>query len=140
MVAVAKQVARILALCNTIPAICQCRKRWNTVAREAAGKSLPGTASLNYEPICRGHPWLSKRPSFKFNNFILMANILSLKHCYFRFEDIDDCSSVTCANGGTCVDGVNQYSCACQEGFTGNLCESGKVSYRKIPKISPPKF
>ena len=44
----------------------------------------------------------------------------------FCFTDVDDCVSARCANGATCVDGVNQYSCACQTGFTGNFCESGK--------------
>ena len=41
--------------------------------------------------------------------------------------DIDDCLSNACANGGSCVDGVNNYSCICPVGYTGDLCESGKV-------------
>ena len=42
------------------------------------------------------------------------------------FTDIDDCVSNDCANGATCVDDTNQYSCTCAKGFTGKLCESGK--------------
>ena len=42
------------------------------------------------------------------------------------FTDIDDCVSNDCANGATCVDDTNQYSCTCAEEFTGKLCESGK--------------
>ena len=28
----------------------------------------------------------------------------------FCFTNVDDCVSARCANGATCVDGVNQYS------------------------------
>ena len=35
------------------------------------------------------------------------------------FKDIDDCVTARCVNGATCVDGVNQYSCTCNVGFTG---------------------
>ena len=35
----------------------------------------------------------------------------------------DDCVNVTCQNGGTCLDSVATYSCACAAGFTGQHCE-----------------
>ena len=41
--------------------------------------------------------------------------------------DIDDCVNHTCANGGSCVDGVNSYSCDCLAGFTGNYCNTGRL-------------
>lgn len=28
-----------------------------------------------------------------------------------------------CLYGGTCVDGIGNYSCACEEGFSGDNCE-----------------
>ncbi|XP_020613167.1 sushi, nidogen and EGF-like domain-containing protein 1 [Orbicella faveolata] len=37
--------------------------------------------------------------------------------------DIDDCVNHTCGNGGSCVGGINNYSCNCLLGFTGNYCE-----------------
>ncbi|XP_035670173.1 fibropellin-1-like [Branchiostoma floridae] len=37
--------------------------------------------------------------------------------------DIDDCSSVICENGGTCIDGVDTYSCDCAPGYFGDHCE-----------------
>nr|XP_008118198.1 PREDICTED: protein crumbs homolog 1 [Anolis carolinensis] len=37
-------------------------------------------------------------------------------------EDIDDCHGHLCANGATCVDGINGYSCLCAGNFTGRFC------------------
>ena len=31
-----------------------------------------------------------------------------------------------CENDGTCVDEVDAYTCLCQEGYTGQFCETGK--------------
>ncbi|XP_017711711.1 PREDICTED: fibulin-7 isoform X2 [Rhinopithecus bieti] len=38
-------------------------------------------------------------------------------------KDISECSSQPCQNGGTCVEGVNQYRCICPPGRTGNRCQ-----------------
>ena len=32
-----------------------------------------------------------------------------------------------CHNGGSCVDGINSYSCNCVTGYTGDHCETGKT-------------
>ena len=39
--------------------------------------------------------------------------------------DIDNCIGVTCSGSGTCVDGVNSYTCSCEAGYTGSNCETG---------------
>lgn len=31
----------------------------------------------------------------------------------------DECWSSPCANGATCIDGIDSYNCSCAEGFTG---------------------
>lgn len=53
---------------------------------------------------------------------------MSLIMYLFRFllPDINDCVNHTCENGGSCVDGVNNYSCNCLVGFTGQQCQIGK--------------
>ena len=41
-------------------------------------------------------------------------------------SDINECSIAPCQNAGTCVDGVNEYTCACADGYTGLQCETGR--------------
>ncbi len=41
------------------------------------------------------------------------------------FSDIDECLSDPCQNGGTCVDGVNGYTCSCLVGYAGVFCGTG---------------
>lgn len=38
-------------------------------------------------------------------------------------RDVNDCREDTCQNGGECVDRVESFTCACQMGFSGLLCE-----------------
>lgn len=37
--------------------------------------------------------------------------------------NVDDCHPGACLNGGTCVDGVNEFHCLCSAGFVGRRCE-----------------
>ena len=50
-----------------------------------------------------------------------------LCNVYHYFSDTDDCATVTCQNGGTCVDGVNSFTCSCDTGYEGNNCETSKL-------------
>lgn len=55
------------------------------------------------------------------NHFIKLNNLgFRGKHCE---ENIDDCPGHLCQNGGTCIDGVNNYRCRCPPNFTGSYCE-----------------
>ena len=40
---------------------------------------------------------------------------------------IDDCNPNPCENGGTCTDGINAFTCDCEEDFTGLRCEQSKL-------------
>ncbi|XP_017571984.2 protein jagged-1a [Pygocentrus nattereri] len=39
-------------------------------------------------------------------------------------ENINDCESSPCRNGGTCIDKVNVYQCICADGWEGPQCET----------------
>lgn len=38
-------------------------------------------------------------------------------HCELN---INDCTHDLCENNGTCIDGIQDYSCKCYSGYTGN--------------------
>ena len=46
--------------------------------------------------------------------------------------DIDDCKESPCNNGGTCLDGVASYTCACPLGFVGLDCERSEFDFVKL--------
>ncbi|CAC5385079.1 unnamed protein product [Mytilus coruscus] len=42
--------------------------------------------------------------------------------------DIDDCVSLPCQNGGTCIDRVNGFNCSCTSEYEGIYCEKEVLS------------
>ena len=38
--------------------------------------------------------------------------------------EIDECLSYPCQHAGTCTDGINNYTCSCDEGWTGTDCQT----------------
>uniref|UniRef100_A0A3Q3BXJ2 Fibulin 7 n=1 Tax=Haplochromis burtoni TaxID=8153 RepID=A0A3Q3BXJ2_HAPBU len=38
-------------------------------------------------------------------------------------KDVSECASNPCQNGGTCVEGVNQYKCTCPQNWSGSHCQ-----------------
>ena len=51
----------------------------------------------------------------------------NLKKKLSFYPDVDECANHTCANGASCVDGVNSYACSCVAGYTGDRCQTGKT-------------
>ena len=43
--------------------------------------------------------------------------------------DINDCKPSPCQNGGTCIDGVNSYTCKCRKKYAGKHCENSKFRW-----------
>lgn len=40
-------------------------------------------------------------------------------------------------NGGTCVDGINEYTCKCPPDFSGKFCEISPMVSLLYPQTSP---
>ncbi|KAL2082992.1 hypothetical protein ACEWY4_020765 [Coilia grayii] len=38
-------------------------------------------------------------------------------------KDVSECASNPCQNGGTCVEGINQYKCTCPQNWSGSHCQ-----------------
>ena len=45
---------------------------------------------------------------------------------YYFLIDIDDCALFPCYNEATCIDQLNNFTCACAYGYSGDLCEERK--------------
>nr|XP_019570082.1 PREDICTED: fibulin-7 isoform X2 [Rhinolophus sinicus] len=54
--------------------------------------------------------------------------------------DISECSSQLCQNGGTCVEGVNQYKCICPPGRTGSRCQQQAQTATPERVVGDPAF
>ena len=54
----------------------------------------------------------------------LCFNMLSTQIGINCSLDIGECTSTPCQNNGTCVDEINQFTCICADGFSGNVCET----------------
>ena len=52
---------------------------------------------------------------------------------YFFSLELDPCDGITCTNGGQCIDG----SCVCQQGYTGQYCETGMITDGCVDHVCP---
>ena len=47
---------------------------------------------------------------------------------FLKFSDLDECDSEPCQNAGMCIDSLDSFTCECEEGYTGSLCETGEMT------------
>ena len=53
----------------------------------------------------------------------------------FIHLDIDNCAEKLCNGKGQCKDGINDYTCQCEQGYTGKDCQiSEKKSLGRLSK------
>ena len=68
----------------------------------------------------------------KFKHELGFRYIEIIEFVLFRFtgdqctEDIPECESDPCQNGGTCDDQINKYECKCPSEYEGDHCELEK--------------
>ena len=54
--------------------------------------------------------------------YIHSKNVI-YEHC---FTEINECESSPCGLFGKCIDGPDNFTCVCEDGFNGTFCEIGK--------------
>ena len=68
--------------------------------------------------------WLPKVSSkiylFCFDHFLNCFLFISGRNCE---HNIDECLVNPCLNSGLCVDGINNFTCSCQPGYSGPTCQ-----------------
>lgn len=75
--------------------------------------------SLGYACICpAGFEGKSSSPCLLFT--LSIASFPIGIHCE---TNKNDCNLHSCQNGGTCIDGINSYTCTCLPGFEGKTCQ-----------------
>ena len=57
-------------------------------------------------------------------------------HGKYSFLDIDDCASSPCQNGGKCIDGVASFTCQCDPGWAGDVCDESKYNAKKVLDVN----
>lgn len=60
-----------------------------------------------------------------YDHFVDLNNTVKLSKTSL-FAEIDECKSIPCLNGATCIDKLNNFTCTCTSGFAGDTCEVGK--------------
>ena len=71
------------------------------------------------------HVWVTcnVRGRHQYASYIyIYINIISIPFLL----DVDDCLGDPCGDHGTCVDRVATFTCTCQSGYDGSLCENSK--------------
>ena len=59
---------------------------------------------------------------------VVVSLMYDQNYLFSYLIESDECLLVECLNGGRCVDGFKQYTCNCQSGYTGQLCETSESS------------
>ena len=81
-------------------------------------------------PYCRQRVCL---PSFNdrqdIRTLVLLTNF---RLWFFSSAYVDNCASSPCRNGGTCIDGANEYTCVCVAGYAGASCESEHLQFLRV--------
>ncbi|CAG9800952.1 unnamed protein product [Chironomus riparius] len=90
-------------------------------------KNLSAADSGKYE--CRAKNKLTRKPVSKFTTLIVRHSSSTTNRTVPSEEGVKECpadfSEGYCWNGGTCliIETLNEYSCKCVDGFSGNKCE-----------------
>ena len=88
--------------------------------------------ALIYYIYCLGHlhtfePWIKQ---VKWGNTVNTSKLT----CTSRQHNENYCNNTPCENNGTCYNGLSNYRCDCECGWTGSECNRSKPRYISILK------
>ncbi|XP_053469828.1 protein jagged-2b isoform X1 [Ictalurus furcatus] len=99
--------------CRTAP----CQVIDSCTITVASNTSVGGVRRISSN-VCGSHGHCISQPS---GNFTCTCDPgYTGTYCH---ENVNDCVSSPCRNGGTCIDGVNSFQCFCPDGWEGKLCD-----------------
>ncbi|XP_060773694.1 protein jagged-2b isoform X4 [Neoarius graeffei] len=99
--------------CRTAP----CQVIDSCTITVASNTSVGGVRRISSN-VCGSHGHCISQPS---GNFTCTCDPgFTGTYCH---ENVNDCVSSPCRNGGTCIDGVNSFQCFCPDGWEGKLCD-----------------
>ncbi|XP_068444759.1 protein jagged-1a-like [Clinocottus analis] len=84
-----------------------------------ASNSTPGGVRLISSNVCGPHGRCRSHAGGQFS--CECEEGFTGTYCH---ENINDCESAPCLNGGTCIDKVSQYQCICAAGWDGPTCQN----------------
>ncbi|XP_057188255.1 protein jagged-1a isoform X1 [Triplophysa rosa] len=84
-----------------------------------ASNSTPGGRRLISSNVCGPHGRCQSHAGGHFS--CKCQEGFTGTYCH---ENINDCESNPCRNGGTCIDKINVYQCICADGWQGPNCET----------------
>ena len=67
--------------------------------------------------------------NLSFNIRRLHRIILQLIMLCWSYSDVDECAKSPCKNGGSCTNTAGSFTCKCQQGFQGKLCDQGSILF-----------
>ncbi|XP_047433472.1 protein jagged-1a-like [Mugil cephalus] len=84
-----------------------------------ASNSTPAGVRLIWSGVCGPHGRCRSGPGGQFS--CDCEEGFTGTYCH---QNINDCESAPCLNGGTCLDKVTQYQCICADGWDGATCHN----------------
>uniref|UniRef100_A0A672MFB7 Delta-like protein n=1 Tax=Sinocyclocheilus grahami TaxID=75366 RepID=A0A672MFB7_SINGR len=99
--------------CKTTP----CQVIDSCTIAVASNSSDGGVRNINSN-VCGPHGRCISQPG---GNFTCTCELgFTGTYCH---ENVNDCVSNPCRNGGTCIDGISSFQCFCPDGWEGDLCD-----------------
>ncbi|XP_035516027.1 protein jagged-1a-like [Morone saxatilis] len=109
-----KNCSRLKDHCRTTPC-----KVIDSCTVAVASNSTPGGVRLISSNVCGPHGRCRSHAGGQFS--CECEEGFTGTYCH---ENINDCESAPCLNGGTCIDKVSQYQCICADGWDGPTCQN----------------